>query len=1198
MKIQDYFIKPIDRNIETVIKADEKNNISDEVAEYVITKEVAKKIRSLFDSYNNYHGVNGVWIAGFFGSGKSHLLKILSYVFENKAHDGYHCGEVFAEKVEGDEILKGDILKACQIPSESVLFNIDQQSMITSKTDANAVLSVFYKMFFDHLGYYGQQQHVAEFEMWLDEQKQYEDFKTAFQKQLGKDWKNARREYFDPAVTDAIAAVLGTLNNADPEKYEFILDTLEDKQQQSIIDFCKRVKKYIDSKPKTFKLNFFVDEVGQYISDNTKLMLNLQTIAETLATVTNGQSWIFVTSQEDIESIVGDMNKKQRNDFSRIQARFNIRVSLTSANIDEVIEKRLLDKNEKAQKLLGKTWETEENKLHTLLSFSDVGVRFKSYKDPKDFIKKFPFVPYQFDLFKETRIALSTHNAFTGKHASVGERSMLGVFQQVVKHIKNKDQNTLVSFDQMFEGIRNELRGEIQNTIILAERNLDYPFAIKVLKALFLVKYYNSFKTTKRNISVLLINDVNTNLKEHEKAIDTALNILENQSYIQRNGELYEFLTNAEKDIEQEIKETDIEEQDKIDLIKEVCFDRCIKDKKIRFAENKQDYEFATIIDDVARGKDKELKIALFTSLYTNYEDAGLISAKSMGGSIMCVRLPRNTLFVKDINLYLQTKKYIKQKRSASNSSDVERILQDKAHQNEERKTNLVIQANNLLAQSNIYINGSLLDATATSDGKTHIIQAFQLLIKAVYPNMRMIGNAVFSDKSITNALRNKSNDLLKNANINLSEAETEMVTYIQRRKRQSSRTSLNDLKEHFKKRPYGWYDTAILYMVAQLYQKAKIEAKHNSNELGAEAFLDALLNTRLHNTIHVNLFVEIDANQVKKLRAIYKEAFDHPCAYNEPKEIASAFKAELQKMDQEVQGLLQQQNSFSFVQALKPLAANLSQWTAKKDTYLLTNTADFEDDLLDAKEDLLDPIKKFMNGEQRNIYVAVKTTVQQQQANQSYLQGNELNLLQALLENPKPYKGNAMKTAKATKDALLKKVALLIELEQSKAIKAVENKIVDLQSMADFKQLNTEEQQALAQKMQQEVKQLQQEKMVAAIRQKQTHATSVIFTNVLNKMMNLLNQKAPVPLPTATGNDAQNKQDQNKEELKPQTTTTSVEEENKPKKYDVKYINRSQIEVPFNKSTLINEADVEAYIAVLKNALLKQIQQNNRISL
>ena len=131
MTIKQCFQKDINRNIETVIKADDRDHISDEVAEYVVTNEISKKIRDFFQAYNNYNGANGVWISGFFGSGKSHLLKILSYVLENKEFNGYKSGELFAEKIEQDEMLKGDVTAATKIPAESILFNIDQQAQIT-----------------------------------------------------------------------------------------------------------------------------------------------------------------------------------------------------------------------------------------------------------------------------------------------------------------------------------------------------------------------------------------------------------------------------------------------------------------------------------------------------------------------------------------------------------------------------------------------------------------------------------------------------------------------------------------------------------------------------------------------------------------------------------------------------------------------------------------------------------------------------------------------------------------------------------------------------------------------------------------------------------------------------------------------------------------------------------------------------------
>ena len=109
--------------------------------------------------------------------------------------------------------------------------------------------------------------------------------------------------------------------------------------------FAARVKLWLDKQDNPgYRLNFFIDEVGQFIANKTRLMLQLQTITETLCTVCGGRVWVFVTSQEDLNSVVGDPDQVQVYDITKIHARFNYRISLSSANVEEVIQKRLLEK--------------------------------------------------------------------------------------------------------------------------------------------------------------------------------------------------------------------------------------------------------------------------------------------------------------------------------------------------------------------------------------------------------------------------------------------------------------------------------------------------------------------------------------------------------------------------------------------------------------------------------------------------------------------------------------------------------------------------------------------------------------------------------------------------------------------------------------------------------------------------------------
>ncbi|MFZ4465272.1 MAG: BREX system P-loop protein BrxC, partial [Bacteroidales bacterium] len=643
--------------------------------------------------------------------------------------------------------------------------------------------------------------------------------------------------------------------------------------------------------------------------------------------------------------------------------------------------------------------------METLLSFSDSGVQFKKFKDEKDFISKYPFVVYQFDLFQQCIRALSNHNAFQGKHASVGERSMLGVFQHVIQHIETKDENTIVSFDLLFEGIRSTIRGELQNAITLAERNLDDDFAIRVLKALFMVKYYSNFKTTVRNITTMMIDSIHVDLKEHEKKIQLALNILENQTYLQRNGDIYEFLTDDEKDIEQEIKSTQIDDSKITELFKEIIFDEVIRDTKIRFIDNRQEYEFTSKIDGTILGREKELVVEVITPYFRDHDREDFFKSQTMGYStLLMMVLPNDDHLLMDIRMYLKTDKYIKQTQSTTNKDNIKRILFEKAQQNTLRRSIMVTMLRKLLGESDVYMNGMKQPMSNSSDGKNKLVLAFQNLVKLAYPNLRMIGNTVYSEDTIKAIIKNHQDDLFETDDSTISEAESEVLNIIQRRKKQSERTSLSDLKDHFSKRPYGWYQNAIWSITAKLYKRSKLELRQDSNLLDDDNALNAFLNNRFYVNTLLEPQIDIDPKLVKQLTTVYNEFFDESCPAKEAKDVALAFKEKLLDIHVWLNLILVSKETYPFVSLLSPVTEFISKLTKKEYTYYLTNIKDFEDELLDEKEQTIDPIKRFWNGEQKNIYDSIRTFLSGNQSNLDYIEGNEIGILKAVIAHPKPF--------------------------------------------------------------------------------------------------------------------------------------------------------------------------------------------------
>lgn len=1184
-KLVTYFLKPYDRTIETVVKADDKEHIYDEVAEYVVTYDIANKIANFFEAYKDTGSTNGVWISGFFGSGKSHLLKILSYVLENKEYNGESLGELFADKIKDDPKLKADIkVSIAKYKSESILFNIDQQAQITSKSDQNALLQVFYKVFYDHQGFYGFQPHIAEFESYLAQEEKYEAFKVEFEKNFGKSWIDARIDYVDPLIGDAVANSLGTIYGVDADKYEDYLDLWEDKHRSSIEDFADRVAKYIESKGKNFRLNFFVDEVGQYIAENTKLMLNLQTIAESLDTRCKGNSWVFVTSQEDLESLVGDDRQIQKDDYSKIQGRFNNRIALTSSNVDEVIERRLLDKNEEGKVVFGTLYDKEHANLRTLLTFGETGMQFKMYKDQTDFINKYPFVSYQFDLFQQCIKSLSRHNAFQGKHQSVGERSMLGVFQEVLKGLNHFESGDLVSFDAMFQGISGTLRTETQAAILLANNQLEHrnPLAVRVLKVLFLVKYFESFKATTHNIQVLLTSKVGININDYKKDIEQALTLLEEETYIQRSGEVYEYLTNEEKDIEEEIKDVRIDDNEMSVYLSRVLFDGIIKDPKIKYAPNKQEFEFTRCVDGLDFGRQHELKVAFATSDYAEYNNESHFFAKTMGDqTMMFIRLPEDKRFMTEVRMFLKTEKYCKVKSSSMKSPSMGRILREKGGLNSQRNATIQKIAEDLLANAKFYINGEENTRSSSSDGRTRVVESFQDLIKVVYTKLDMLGANALNEEELRKILTQNGQLSFLGEDEAISPPEQEVLNFVNRRKNMSERTTLTDIREHFNGRPFGWKMISTFCIVALLFKKGKIEAKQSVNILEDAQFAAALNNNQQWNNTLILPQQEIDGSLLRGIKDLHKELFDHTNVATEAKEIAKIFKEQTIELKQELLNFLYQTDTYPFLKELKPFKEQVVRLEQMDYAQLLTSFKEVEDQLLDFKEDHLDAIRAFMNGDQLKIYKDIREFVSHQgSGNLQYVDCQiEMNTLNAVCASKTPYRGAEIREGKLAMDRVTKEIGDRQEKERQQTVSKLNEAIANLKKEKDFEKINGKQQDFVLEPFQQKLRSAKSERFIANLINTCTEVPR-LYNEQLNACVRLAIPPVPVTNPSAgvaTANEGK------------------VVYEAKPR-YIQLTAALTKVKSPVTR--IETKEQLDQYLESLKQTLMNELKENRKINL
>lgn len=1156
MQLNQIFAKDVQRPIEGVIKADDASHLGEEVEEYVLTNEAAKGVEQLLEAYTQYTNANGVWISGFFGSGKSHLLKMLAHLLgdvEGQAFDRAQVSDSFLTKAP-DAFLPALLRKAAGIPAKSLLFNIDQKATLIAKDQSDALLKVFVKVFDDSRGYYGNQGHVARFERDLDNRGQYEAFKEAYARIAGRDWAQGREEGVleEMNVAKAYAEISGTTDTTPAN----ILTKYRSEYAVSIEDFAEEVQTWLGRQEPAYRLNFFVDEVGQFIGSDTKLMLNLQTIAESLNTKCQGRAWVFVTSQEDMDKVVGDRNKQQGNDFSKIQARFATKVKLTSADVEEVIRKRLLEKNTAGETELQRIYDAQSANFKTLFNFVDGAKTYRNYTDRAHFVGTYPFVTYQFPLFQAAIEGISDHNVFEGRNSSVGERSMLGVVQQVAKEIGDVEVGTLATFDQMFAGIRASLKSAAQRSIDVAERNLENELAVRLLKALFLVKYVDGFHATARNLTVLMYDRFGLDLPDLAKRVQEALALLETQTYVQRNGTLYQYLTNEEQVIEEEIKNVDIDASEVGNRLSKILSGDVIRTTKLRYAKNGQDFPFGHKLDDQAYGQQRELTVHFITPEYPYSPDE--IRMHSAGKDELRVILEPDDRALADLRLLIKTEKYTRRKQTTSLSAIEDQILRSKAAQNVEREKELVERIRRAVGRADLVINAA--DITSTSqDALTRVTDGFQDLINRTYTQLSLLGGTMYSEQHVARYANPDQAGLIDDPTLSkLAAPGDEVLSFVLQRDRLGEQITVKSIVDTFQAKPYGWDLASIEVVTAWLVGTSKVTLTVDGNVLKRSEVAAALRNTQKHSHIVVTPQKTFDDRKVAAFRKFCIDFFDEPTAPKDPLELARHGSDKLRSKLDELKARMTG-SKYPFVTQLEVPIALLEQAVGKPDEWYLI---DFStgDELLDAKDSVIDPIQEFLNGGQRTIYDTAAALLTTHANNLRYLPAGSDTDVRRLLDDPNAFRGTRMTQLSQATHALQEQIDGVLTTSRATVTGAIESRKAELLGSASYANATEDAQQRVLRAVDQIIARLGDETQIALIREQSTSFEEATYPSLLDQLAK--SGRGPTPLPAKQ--------------------TVSIK----------------TVVVPGIRGVLETEDDVDRYVDALRIALLDTLTDGKRIAL
>ncbi|WP_343336882.1 BREX system P-loop protein BrxC [Terrisporobacter petrolearius] len=1007
MRVSDVFEKSIDRDIKGVIKVgqDDNLNVLQELEEYVLTEELSKHFDVFFENYKKGivgHTDNmGVWISGFFGSGKSHFLKILSYLLENKEVDGKRAIDYFESKIQ-DPMVLADMQKAGNTTTDVILFNIDSKSESNYKSSKDAILKVFNKVFDEMQGYCGVLPWVADLERQLVKDKHYDKFKEYFEEEGGSTWEDSREDIF--YEEDSVVEALMKTRNISEEAARNWFNKAEENYTLSIEKFAKRINEYIESKGSNHHVVFLVDEIGQYIGDDSGLMLNLQTVVEDLGIHCGGKCWVLVTSQQDIDAITKGQVKG--NDFSKIQGRFNTRLSLSSANVDEVIKKRILKKTEGAKETLEILYDQKQSILKNLINFTD-SAEMKTYENSRDFAEVYPFVPYQFNLLQKVFEGVRLHGA-SGKHISEGERSLLGAFQESAIRYKDADLGTLIPFAVFYETIENFLDGSIKSVISKAKKNSRLnDFDIEVIKVLFLLKYVKELKANLDNLSTLMLSNIDDDKIDTKKKIQESLNKLIRETLVQKNGDEYVFLTNDEQDINKEIQNMQVDIGETINKVGEIVFGEIYKTTKFRYTP-KKDFSFNKFIDETPYGlTNNEIGIKIITPYHDIDEltayDLRQLSAKENN---VIVKLGNDTTFLEEIEESLKIDKYMRLNSGSKSNATIEAIKIRKGEEKNERRerANLLLREN--IKTAEIYVNGNLVEIKE-KEATDRINKGLRTLVDVTYNKFSYIKKNISSSKEIIDYL-NKENHVQLGLNPLDEEpnklAIDEVLRFVERYSIGSSVTVKSIITE-FSKKPYGWEELDIQSLIAKLFkeQKVKLECSGENITTSNRDVANYITKRDYVEKTKVKVRKGVPAKQIKSAKDISKDVFFITITQSDEDGVMNEFKSIAKDRLYEIERLL---DKYKFARYPGKKVLEIGKDLIEKSLYNREPVEFFKcvdslyDDFLDFEEDSEEIIKFFKEGNsQKKHFDLALQKIKHADDNKEYLDEETKKVVNSILE-------------------------------------------------------------------------------------------------------------------------------------------------------------------------------------------------------
>lgn len=885
MQLSSIFERPIDRviNSAVVVSNQKKDTVQAEITEYVFTEDLIEKLYYFLDTVlNKKVGKTGIWINGYYGSGKSHFIKYAHYCLDSanseKAFEHYRINvEKHQKENDLSEVTVSNVLqlkrKIEQTHIENIIFNVEDE---TDDGSGERLTRIFLSMLNRFRGFNSSDIPLAIlFEKYLDKKGVFAEFKTRLQEESGYNWETQAADVASYELDTILKLAKSLVPEMDTDSLRVKLSNPETFRVTIKDTLIPELKDYLAEKDNNYRLIFLVDEISQYIGNNKELLLNFQNIIERVSEDCDNQVWIACTAQQSLDEVSENVGSIDVNDeFGKILGRFDTRISLESADASYITQVRVLEKNSTGIKELSELYHRNQDAIEN--QFKLHHDLYKGYNEMDDFILAYPFVPYQFKLISHVFESFQGLK-FVIKEVKDNERSILSITHYTAKAHKDEEVGTFMPFDafyndQFSSNLTQRGRRAIENALKLpaVEKN---EFATRVVKNLFMISNLKdairlTFPSNLDNLTILMMTDLDENKLQLQNKIKAVLDKLLEESIIREERGNYFFFNEDEMDLTNFIKQIVPNGEDR--LTEADRFIRAILkiESKERYESN--DFKIGYDIDKkiFLRGGDVNVSVILFERQPATH----LALGNSISNLSICINewFTADKQLMNDFKWFCQNVKYF-MNNSGSSTGERLKTIETFKGRNSELEKRIKKKFEDRFSETNFVSGQTVIEPDEINGSKPN--ERYKNLIAKhigmVYKHHKLSNGYALTANDLRKVVRDKQTSSFND----LTPAEQMVEDHITN---MGGILTVADIIQKFEGIPFGWKDVATIHMILELNRKKKRELEYrNQPRYKAVDFVEKALNTNERTACVVRDGEEISQAVIDETLLCYRNIFN-----------------------------------------------------------------------------------------------------------------------------------------------------------------------------------------------------------------------------------------------------------------------------------------------------------------------------------